>query len=302
MADRYLMTYQYQRIKQSWRPLGLVSAITLAAVLLGGTALAQVAALVEPSATAVEALPGQTVTGKVTVQNPGESALDLQVLYRNWTLGMTGEVELGDESNSDASIEHWLDFVADPLRLGPAEARTLNYSVTVPADTDPGTYWGGIFFLSEPSDPIPGMATASIGIQVGHILYVNVPPLEAGGKINAIFEEPASVAGGMHTFLVDYENTGNALQVVEGLMTILDTAVQPVAEVVIKKSIVLPGVPRVFVLGVYGPLPAGDYTAVAVLDYGDEDLEVAGALDFTLHAPLDAPSLREQEESTNPGG
>lgn len=301
MTEKYLATLNANRRAPALPFPFSVALMVLVASLLGLSA-AQVAAHIEPSAVAIDVAQGGTATRKITIQNPSDSVLNLQVLYRDWSLGMTGDVKLRNGDNGGSGISAWLDYVTDPITLAPGEARTLDYTVAVPQDAAPGTHWGGIFFLSEPADPAPGLATATIGIQVGHILYVHVPPLEADGRISGIFEEPPESQDGMYTFLVQYENTGNSLQFVEGLLHIIDAEAQPVTEVVIKKSVVLPGVPRAFVLGVYGPLPAGNYTALAVLDYGDPDRELAGSLDFTLTERLGAPPEREEVDGEAPPG
>ena len=59
----------------------------------------------------------------------------------------------------------------------------------------------------------------------------------------------------------------------------------------------LPGVDRAFQINVVGPLPAGNYTALVVLNYGSDEQDVAGAIDFTLTEPLLERGTPEQGTS-----
>jgi len=70
-----------------------------------------------------------------------------------------------------------------------------------------------------------------------------------------------------------------------------DTSGRKVAEVLIEEEVVLPGQVRILPIALVGPLPVGNYTALAILNYGDPSKDVAADLPFTLRTPLAATSL-----------
>ena len=177
--------------------------------------------------------------------------------------------------------------------MGPNESANLENTQSVPADASSGTHWSVLFVESAPTDPEPGQAAATFSVRVGHIVYVNVPQLETDGAIIGMFGTPPSAPDGAYSIIAQYANTGNAAQGVDGTFTVRNQLGVSVIEAAIERSIVLPGLERAFQINVIGPLPAGNYTALVVLNYGDEERDVAGAIDFTLAEPLVEPSAPE---------
>jgi hypothetical protein len=146
-----------------------------------------------------------------------------------------------------------------------------------------------LFVESEPGDPEPGQAAATFAVRVGHVVYLNVPPVTRAGAIAGIFGEPPAGPAEPYRLTVLYVNGGNAVTGVEGRFTLSNDRGEAVIEAEIDRAVVLPGSERAFQIDVVGPLPAGGYTALVVFDYGDEDQEVAGTYDFTLEEDLQEP-------------
>ena len=81
-----------------------------------------------------------------------------------------------------------------------------------------------------------------------------------------------------------------------------DATGRKVAEVPIEEVVVLPGQTRILPITLVGPLPAGNYTALAVLNYGDPSRDVAADLPFTLKSPLAAPLTPPPSQEGEKGG
>jgi hypothetical protein len=262
-------------------------ALALAALALG-IALAQSAAVVDPPSVVLQAQPGARVEGAVRFTNPGGDALPLRLYLSDWTFDDVGNFVFEDVATTHRSASAWLSFQPTALEVAPSASEVVRYDLTVPEGLAPGTYWTVLFAESEPGDPTPGQPSAAISVRVGHIVYVQVPPLTIDGAILGIFGAPPTADVPRYRMLVQYANTGDGAQGVEGQLSVRDARGEPVIEAAIDRQVVLPESTRVFQIDLVGPLPAGDYTALVVLDYGDDELEVAGTHDFTLREDLPA--------------
>lgn len=244
------------------------------------------AALMDPASALYRGTAGESIAGTVRITNPTAAPLSLRLYLSDWSFDTAGQFTFTDPGTLERSASDWLTVTATTLDLAPNETVNLPYTIAVPAGVAGGTYWSVIFAESEPSDPEPGQATATFSVRVGHIVYVNVPVLESTGAIVGMFGTPPATPDGAYTIIAQYANTGNAAQGVEGTFSVRNEQGETVIEAAIERTVVLPGVDRAFQINVVGPLPAGNYTALVVLDYGDEEQEVAGAIDFALDEPL----------------
>lgn len=261
--------------------------LACAALALAGMATAQGgAALVDPASIVYKPQRGETVTGTVRLSNPGTTALGLRLYVSDWTMNMTGQFEFADPGTLERSASTWLSLPASKVELGPRESRAIDYTLSVPEDATDGTHWTVIFAESEPTAPEPGQPTAAISVRVGHIVYVNLPGYESAGEVLGLFGDPPAEPGRPYTVVAHYANAGNVAQSVAGSFTLRNSRGEVVRDAEIERSIVLPASERLFIIDVYGPLEPGNYTALVVLNYGDEERDVAGSLDLALDEAL----------------
>ena len=271
------------------RPNAWLALALAAAALLWGGARAQSAAVVDPASTLHRAQPGETVEGAARFTNPGDGPLPLRLYLSDWSFDAVGNFAFAEPGSTARSASGWLSFAPTAVEVPPSGSSVVRYTVAVPEDAGPGTHWAVLFAESEPSAPEPGQPAAAISVRVGHIVYVNVPPLASEGAIRGIFGEPPTEAFPAYRLLVQYANTGNAAQGVEGTLSVRDERGEAVIEAAVDRQVVLPGSERVLQFNLVGPLAAGNYTALVVLDYGAEDVEIAGTHDFALAEDLAAP-------------
>lgn len=255
-----------------------------------GFADAQGAAMIDPASARYTAEPGGSIEGSVRVTNPTDLPMRLRLYLSDWDLDPAGNFGFADAGTMAGTASSWLTYAPTVLELGPQESATVPYTAAVPPDAAPGTHWSVLFVESEPGEPEPGQAAATFAIRVGHVIYIDVPPLTRAGAIAGIFGEPPAQAGAPYRLTVLYVNGGNAVTGVEGQFTLRNDRGEIVIEADVDRTVVLPGSQRAFEIDVQGPLSAGNYTALLVFDYGDAEQEVAGTYDFTLHEDLPAPS------------
>lgn len=255
------------------------------------------AALVDPASKLYQATPGESISGTVKLTNPSPTPLRLNTYLSDWTLDLGGQFTFSAVGSVERSASSWLRYAAEGIELGANESRSIPYTIDIPADAEPGTHWTVLFFESEPSDPVPGQPSATISVRVGHIVYVNVPELNSDGAIVGVFGDPPTAPGRPYSVIAQYANTGNAAQGVEGTFVLRNDRGETLIDTNVDRGVVLPGTDRAFQINIVGPLPAGNYTALMVLDYGDAEREVAGSHDFVLTEPLVEPSSNESEDA-----
>lgn len=243
--------------------------------------------MIDPPTRLMTAPPATTVEGSVRITNPTDRPMRLRLYLSDWSLDSGGQFRFMPAQSTEGSASGWASFSPSVVELPSADAVDVDYFVEVPADAEPGTHRTVLFVESEPGEPEPGQLGASVSVRVGHVVYVNVPPLDASGAITGMFGERAGADGAPYRLFVQYANIGNAVHAVTGELSVRDASGETVIESAIDRSVVLPMSDRGFEIDLYGHLEAGNYTALVVLDYGDDEQQVAGTYDFTLERPLE---------------
>jgi hypothetical protein len=230
------------------------------------------------------------VDAAFAVKNPTNATLLVRVSLSDWHYLADGTPNYLEAGSLPRSLAPFVTFNPAEVRLEPGASSEVRYTVELPATAEPGSYWGVLFMEAEDPDPVPGFTLARFSVRVGHVVYVNVPPLAPDGQIVGIFGEPPSAPDDAYTLQVQYANTGNAVQRLDGYVELRDGQGQVLFHEELPPLVSLPGdvVGRTF--SVYGPLEPGNYTALVVYNYGDETIDVAADYPFALEQALLEPS------------
>ena len=264
--------------------------LTLAALACASAVRAQSAVEVAPPVRLHEARPGEPVDATFMVANPTEAALRVRVALSDWHFQADGTPNYLGAGNLPRSLAPFVTFNPSEVLLEPGERAEVRYTVDIPGDVEPGSYWGALFMEAEDPEPEPGFVLARFTVRVAHVVYVNVPPLRPDGQIAGIFGHPPEDTEGSYQLLIQYVNTGNAVQRLDGYVELRDAAGAVLFTEHLPSIVSLPGdsVGRVF--HVYGPLEPDVYTALVVYNYGDETIDVAADYAFRLDHRLEEPS------------
>ena len=260
--------------------------IVVAAFLGSSSALAQATLGVEPPVTLHTGVPGQSVTSNLKIGNPSPKPVRVRVSLGDWNYSQMGELQYFTTGKLNTSASAWTKVSENILEIPGKEVAIVRYTFTVPRDAKPGSHWGMVFLTAESENPAPGAINASMNVRVAHTFYVNVPPTKSSGKIAGIFGKPSTPEGKSFQFAVQYLNTGNIAQILEGRVEVRDTTGAIVAAAPFKRQVVLPGATRILQSALNGPLPVGEYTALVILNYGDKNRDVAGEYTFRLKTAL----------------
>jgi hypothetical protein len=266
--------------------------VALACSIAFGWSAAQGAVGLYPPALLHRLNPGASVTVDLSVDNPGDSALDLRVYPEDWSFDPQGRTTFYPPLSLPESASGWLSFAPSEFGLPARSGERVTYTLDVPPGTPPGTYWGVLFVEAENPETTPGQTLATFRIRTGHTFYVEVPPVELGGEIVGIFGQPPATPDGPYQLAIQYANTGTGLQVLSGSIDLRDAEGTSLITIPIEQIAALPQSVRGLSAEMYGPLPAGDYFALVVINYGDETTDVAGEYFFRLDEPLEAPVPR----------
>lgn len=266
--------------------------ITMFVLLLLPAAWGQGAVGVQPNAIILEAAPGEAITQELRIDNPGGTPLNLSVYPGDWQYDGSGQVAYFPAGTLQESAAGWLVFDDSDISLEGRGRTNISYTVEVPEDAAPGTHWAALFI--EGTNPATGAANplASFRIRTAHMVYVNVPPLNTDGQILAIQGTAPESASGPFSMQLDYLNEGNSVQVLSGTVEIRRPDGSIHDTVTVERELALPGTVKPLNMELYGPMPQGEYVALAILNYGDPTLDVAAEFLFQLPHDLEAPKFR----------
>lgn len=232
---------------------------------------------------------GRTGTASIRVSNNGEKPVSVKVYQTDFRVDPINQDIILPPGENKRGCAAWMSISPLNLDLGPKERKSVRISLTVPEDAR-GTYWAFVF-VEQSSKPTPVMKSKEgydIKVHVkprwGVRIHENIPgTADKKGAITDISltpqteEDPFKIA-------VEFENTGNTLLRCNGRVEIRDAEGNDVETVQIGSKgrfIVYPDGKRL-VSGILSKeLSPGDYLALAIVDYGGEEL-VAGELEFEV--------------------
>jgi hypothetical protein len=274
---------------------------TLLAALLAlvpSLAAAQTAVAIDPPAKLYTVEPGGRITAQIVVANPGAEAARIRVSLADWDYTPDGQPEYLKPGALPQSASPWITFSPATFVLKGKAKQVIRYTVEVPKGTSPGTHWATVLLEGEDPNLAPGAKLATFSLRVAHVVYVNVPPVRWDGAILGMAASPPKKPTDPVTLAIQYGNTGNGAYAVSGRLEVRDLEGKVVGQTEVDRAVVLPGATRVILGRFHGPLPAGDYVVLAVLNYGDPRVDVAGQTAFHLAAPLLAPKPPAEAKST----
>lgn len=156
-----------------------LATIIVVAGLLGLASTSPVFALtVSPTILEVSGDAGSTVTTSIDLYNDQDKKQDLYISFENFEPdGDTGAPRF---MGNDSGLATWFSS-ANFLTLRKGERNEVPFTLTIPADTEPGGYFAAIFFGNQP--PATDDSEVTIGGRIGVLVLLRVNgdiPEEAG--------------------------------------------------------------------------------------------------------------------------
>ena len=225
----------------------------------------------------VTVAPGQTYSDTVTVINPNSFPIGVQPEIENIAGGNQGSIDLTD-TDIPHGLEAWISLNMNEFTLAPNEQLQVPFTITVPANGEPGGHYGAILFR--------GLSASStdtgVGIsgRVGTVILLNVPGASyATGDIASFAGPAAYISHGPFNFSFTVNNTGNTHFTPTGQVTLTGPLFGKVV-LPFTPGIVFPGYDRTFTASWPGRYAFGPLTATVALTIPDNTSTVTQTITF----------------------
>jgi hypothetical protein len=255
-------------------------------VTLGGartaTAESPQGMVVTPPTFEIAGNPGGTIKNSIRVDNLTDAPLELTVDRRNFTaLDDKGEVGLTDEESS-FSLAKWIAVSPDKATIPAKASQTFNFTVTIPANAEPGGRFGSIVFKTVPK-PMQGSSGLAVGQEIGALLLLRIAgDVTEKASIQSFKPAQSFMEYGPVNFSALIKNEGNVHAKPTGNITVTDMFGNKVASVPVDSKNILPGAAR----QLEGSLPNqslfGQYTATLSLQYGTNQQILTASSTFVV--------------------
>ncbi len=234
---------------------------------------------INPFIIEIDAEPGDTIEKSISLTNTTDKPLSflasINDFVPNGTSGQPIFLPTNQDANPKYSLSKWVTVTRQPQFTIPPHASTkVDFAITIPADVEPGTHYGGILFGRPPDNPsstgtaVQSKAGVIILVRLGHsseqIAIENF-------KVQKTFYQITPIE-----FSTIIRNDGNVHSKAKGEITIRNMVGDQVIQVPINRdaNIILPFNKREFISKWNPKFAFGRYTANAVIFYGSPKLEL----------------------------
>lgn len=236
--------------------------------------------VVGPGRVEVEVKPGQSVTQMISVANRISDNRTFELVVEDVSGSESGEravTFLGDV-RGPYTVHDYISFPKSTFKLDLGERARIPVTVTIPADAEPGGYYGGVLVSTVKDDGIDegeGTARSPIVARVGTLFFITVPgDISRSGatKSLSLTENKAWYEKGPINFSLLYENTGSVHLNPYGELRISNLFGEEVAFVELEPWFVLPKSLRSRDVSWNREMLFGRYTATAYINRGYDDV------------------------------
>jgi len=227
-----------------------------------------------------------TGSGFFLVRNNGDATDEVTINLADWQLDEAGNIKFLESGSTERSLSPFVQYAPVNFTLEPNEVQRVDFTYAQP-NSGSGDQW--FLFLVDSNEVTPiaettGEVNTNIGVRVGFgvKVFVTDPQAFSDGRVTGMRLDSAIDP---LSLIVRFSNTGNAvLRDVVGTVEVRDVFGATVRTMDVSPFTVLPGgvrEVRVQELEDSDPLAAGDYVALAIIDFGG-DVLVAGELPFNV--------------------
>ena len=121
--------------------------------------------------------PGATFTDVVRVINTGTTTVKIDKSVADFYYDARGAVQFVEEKDpaiGTSSLKSWMKIETEAFTLAPGDTKVVPYTITVPANAEPGGHYGVLFFNTVPDANVGG-ATVVLSGRVGSLVLVEIP-------------------------------------------------------------------------------------------------------------------------------
>ncbi|MCK5591557.1 MAG: hypothetical protein KAI72_06345, partial [Candidatus Pacebacteria bacterium] len=126
---------------------------------------------ISPARVELNGNPGQTVTGEYVLINDQEKTKTFYSSFENFEA--QGETGSPNFVGGTEGLATWINSSSE-IVLGPKETKKLMYSITIPANADPGGHFAAIFWGTSKPQTSAGGGDVSVGAKLGLVMLLRV--------------------------------------------------------------------------------------------------------------------------------
>lgn len=219
--------------------------------------------------------PGVPFEFDLSTVNNGESPVEMSVQITDFWYNEKNEKVFPDPGSSPRSAANWIQFVPERFVAQPHGTQKMKAIVTPPADAS-GGYYAVLFVESKPQlafDHTDDGKTVFTNMRIGCLVLLSAEKSEQYKvEVSGVQITPPAANQGLD-LRFDVFNGSNVHIFPLPRVAVLDTQHKLVAKAESEMKRFLPGQKDSMHVNWAGTLPAGDYTAVLTLAYGEDQIE-----------------------------
>jgi P pilus assembly chaperone PapD len=234
---------------------------------------AQVSVEVSPLRVELTAGPGSTTTQGITLNNAGTDAVRVRATLTDWDLSRDGAPQFeGAAENGPYSATPWLRIAPPEQIIEAGQTALVRFSMTVPADIQPGGYRTGVLFEFGPAagDPVARAREVMIRSRIATLIYINIGQPAMMAELTDLRTRSA---GPQLQAVATVRNTSRRSVRTKGTLLVYDGTGKVAREVAVPDVPLLPESEREVAMNVIDPdthsaLAAGEYRLELRMDVG----------------------------------
>lgn len=231
----------------------------------------------------LSANPGDSIQNILRVYNDTTEPVLVSVNVDNFSpTGEAGQVVI-DENTPDTgfSLKSWITLNQSSFTLEPRASQTVEFTIAVPQNAEPGGHYGSILASIAPVDAVTG-GGVGIAQRVGALLLLDVAGEVTEKMYIAEFVAPEFSEYGPVDLTLRLKNDGSVHLKPRGYITITNMFGKEAGTIDIPQTNVLPQSVRKFDLGWGVKYMYGKYTATLSAIYGSANEPLAAVATFWI--------------------
>ncbi len=250
----------------------IISLLMILGLFLAQQAADAFALNISPPSYQTTALPGSSVTGKITIQNTADKATGIMLYTQDWLYKEDGSKAFYAAGTTPLSCAKWIRIFPQKFQVEENSAMTAQFTINVPEDAH-GGYYAVIFSESVPvggTDAEEGMMIKFAG-RLGTIVYLDVEgTVDRKAEVETLTVS-APQSNDPLKMELSLKNTGNVYVVAHGTLNIIDEDGTVFGKESFGPMNTLPGDTRPVTAEWLGELEEGEYDVVVTLDIGADE-------------------------------
>ena len=245
---------------------------------------------ISPSRLRFNASPGNTKTANIKINNDTEEGKAFRIKFNDFNMNEHGKSQFVEPGNGKYGISNWVSVSPSYIEIAAGEKKEITVTLDVPDDEAGQKAAWGIMMIEEAAE----RKTLDYGTENSESIAFGVVPTIAFGVF--LYQNPPGVTDNsieIQDFMIsqreeryfvniDARNTGTGIAYCRAYVELTNLENGNQEKLLVKSFTIVPELTRVFSFELPEHLTSGKYSAVGVLDYGNEEEIEAAELDFEI--------------------